>query len=99
MDECDSKKRSDVVPDYDKQMIDEFYRHHVPISPKKRDTVRLRHPYFPSQIKVKQAMHQFETMYGLLLKLKDEHTSFAEGYQYEKRKNTCLKIVRDNAPW
>ena len=99
MDGCDRKQQSDVVPDHKKDTINAFFCLHVPISPNKRDAMKIRHPKFPSQFKVKQAMHRFETMDELWLKFRDEHTQLADRYMNEKKPNTCPRIIRDNAPW
>ena len=99
MDGYDQKEQLDVVPEHEKDTIDAFFRRHVPISPNKRDAVKIRHSKYPSMFEVKQAMHRFETMDELWLKFRDDHTQLVDRYMNEKKPNTCPRIIRDNSPW
>ena len=56
LDEFNTKERKDVTPTHVKDTIENFCGH-VPISPNKQDTVKMRHPIFPSQYQSRQAMH------------------------------------------
>ncbi|KAL7534418.1 hypothetical protein ACHAXR_005863 [Thalassiosira sp. AJA248-18] len=82
-----------------KETIEAFFRLQVPISPNKKDTAKRRHPLFPSQYQVKQAMNRYETMDELWAKFKKEHQDMATKYGDAKRPHTCPRILRDYAPW
>ena len=58
---------------YVKETINNFYRRHVSISPNKRDVVKRRHPIYPAQFEVKQAMLRYQTINELWHPFIEDH--------------------------
>ena len=73
LDAYERQERIDAMSDQDKEVIDEFFRRHVAISPNKKDVRKRRHPIYPRQVEEKQAMHRYETFNELWIKFKEEN--------------------------
>ena len=61
LDEYSRDERSDSTSINHKRLILVFFMHKLPKSPNKKDTVKLRHPDFPTQFKEMRTMYRFET--------------------------------------
>ena len=93
------KTRFDTTPVYVKLTINNFYCHHVPISLNKRDVVERRHPIYPAQFEVKQAMLRYQTTNELWHQFIEDHHDMAMAMQNEKQPHTAPMLFRSNAPW
>jgi hypothetical protein len=99
LDQFERLQRSDVTPDSHKKTIDAFFRKHVPQSPNKRDTLKMRHPTWPTQYKEAQALHRFESMSELWVKFMSEYPELYVLYKNDKLPYTAPRVFRENAPW
>ena len=95
----DRKTRFDTTPTYIIAAIEQFYRRHVPISPNKADVVKRRHPLYPAQFEMKQAMLRYQTMNELWQQFVDEHHELGTGMQNPKLPYTAPMLFRNHAPW
>ena len=69
----------------------------LPKSPNKKDTVKLRHPDFPTQFKEMRTMYRFETFDELWATFKREHLDLWNVYKNTKRPYLAPRTFQENA--
>ena len=99
LDDYSRDERSDVTPITDKRLIYAYYKRKLPESPNKRDTVTLRHPEFPSQVKTERKMYRFETFDELWAGFKKDHPATYDQYKNKSKPLLAPRVFRDNAPF
>lgn len=73
LDDYGRKERTDKTLIWIIDLIEQWFRNNVPMSPDKKDTVKLRDKNFPTQYIEHQALHRYKTMNELWAKFKVDY--------------------------
>ncbi len=99
MDLYERDERCDKTSDHIIDIINAFWRRHVPMSPNKFDTVKKRHPLYPAQYEEKQAMLRSATNDEIWALFGEDHPELAEKFHNPNNPNKCPQILITHAPW